>query len=308
MTEPIETPSIDWFAIAPDLVLFGAAILIVLARALLRHRSWLAEASLFVACIGVLVSGVFVYVQWHIVDRDGPYQAIAGMVAVDGFAVFVMTVVLIATLLALFLSAGYLDRENLEGPEYYALMLCSATGMMLMASANDLIIVFLALEILSIALYVLAAFDRRRLTSQEAGLKYFLLGSFSSAVFLYGIALVYGATGQHQPHQDRRLPRDHDAARRRRAPARRRADARRARVQGRGRAVPHVDARRVPRRTDARHRVHGRRDQSGGVRRDVAGAARRVRAVPRRLAAGDLGPRGALAVRRAASPRWCRPT
>ena len=74
-------------------------------------------------------------------------------------------------------------------------MLCSATGMLLMASANDLITVFLSLEILSIALYVLAAFDRRRLTSQEAGLKYFLLGSFSSAVFLYGIALVYGATG-----------------------------------------------------------------------------------------------------------------
>ena len=84
-------------------------------------------------------------------------------------------------------------------------MLCSATGMMLMASANDLIIVFLALEILSIALYVLAAFDRRRLASQEAGLKYFLLGSFSSAVFLYGIALVYGATGSTNLDQDRRV-------------------------------------------------------------------------------------------------------
>ena len=178
---------------------------------------------MLVACLGVLTSGVFVFVQWHIVDRDGPYQAIAGMVAVDGFAVFVMTVVLLSTLLALFLAAGYLEREQLEGPEYYALMLCSATGMMLMASANDLIIVFLALEILSIALYVLAAFDRRRLTSQEAGLKYFLLGSFSSAIFLYGVALVYGATGQYEPHQDRRLPRDHHAPRRRRAVARHRA-------------------------------------------------------------------------------------
>ena len=117
------------------------------------------------------------------------------MVAVDGFAVFIEVVILGATLLALLLSAGYLKREGLEAPEYFALMLCSATGMMLMASANDLITIFLSLEILSIALYVLAAFDRRRLTSQEAGLKYFLLGSFSSAVFLYGIALVYGATG-----------------------------------------------------------------------------------------------------------------
>jgi len=76
---------------------------------------------------------------------------------------------------------GYLRRENLESPEYFALMLCSATGMLLMASANDLITIFLSLEILSIALYVLAAFDRTRLSSQEAGLKYFLLGSFSSA-------------------------------------------------------------------------------------------------------------------------------
>ena len=194
-TEPIRTPSIDWLAIAPYIALFGAAIVIVLGKALLRGRSWVQEGALLVACLGVLTSGVFVFVQWHIVDRDGPYQAIAGMVAVDGFAVFVMTVVLLSTLLALFLAAGYLEREQLEGPEYYALMLCSATGMMLMASANDLIIVFLALEILSIALYVLAAFDRRRLTSQEAGLKYFLLGSFSSAIFLYGVALVYGATG-----------------------------------------------------------------------------------------------------------------
>jgi NADH-quinone oxidoreductase subunit N len=175
--------------------MFGAALVIVLGRALLRGRTWLNDAGLAVAIVGVATAAVFVGVQWHFVDRNGPYQAIAGMVAVDGFAVFVMAVVLLATLLALLLSAGYLGREKLEAPEYYALMLCSATGMMLMASANDLIIVFLSLEILSIALYVLAAFDRRRLTSQEAGLKYFLLGSFSSAVFLYGVALVYGATG-----------------------------------------------------------------------------------------------------------------
>jgi NADH-quinone oxidoreductase subunit N len=194
-TDRIATPSIDWFAIAPPIALFGAALVIVLGRALARKRAWVDEAALAVAFVGVMAAGVFTYVQWHLVDRDGPYQAVSGLVAVDGFAVFVQTVVLIATLLALFLSSGYVGREHLEGAEYYALMLCSATGMLLMASANDLIIVFLALEILSIGLYVLAAFDRRRLTSQEAGLKYFVLGSFSSAVFLYGIALVYGATG-----------------------------------------------------------------------------------------------------------------
>jgi NADH-quinone oxidoreductase subunit N len=194
-SDVIQAPSIDWYAIAPEIALFGAALLIVLSRALLRNKSWMPDAALIIAFLGILTSGAFTLVQWNIVQDDGPYQAIRGAIAVDGFSVFVKAVVLLATLLAVFLSAGYLQREELEAPEYYALTLCSATGMLLMASANDLIIVFLALEILSIALYVLAAFDRRRLTSQEAGLKYFLLGSFSSAVFLYGVALTYGATG-----------------------------------------------------------------------------------------------------------------
>ena len=150
----------------------------------------------------MFTAGVFTFVQWHFIQDNGPYQTLltggndkVGMVAIDGFAVFAKTVVLLATLLALLLSSSYLKREQLEGPEYFALMLCSATGMLLMTSANDLVTIFLSLEILSIALYVLAAWDRRRVTSQEAGLKYFLLGSFSSAVFLYGVALVYGGTG-----------------------------------------------------------------------------------------------------------------
>ena len=191
----IKAPSIDWFAIAPEIALFAAALVIVLGRSLIRHDPRVHEASLLTAIIGLVVAGVFTFVQWTYVQDNGPYQALRATVAVDGFAVFAKTVVLIATLLALLLSSSYLKREELEGPEYFALMLSSATGMMLMTSANDLVTMFLALEILSIALYVLAAFDRRRLASQEAGLKYFVLGSFSSAVFLYGVALVYGGTG-----------------------------------------------------------------------------------------------------------------
>src|SRR5439155_21584018 len=86
-------------------------------------------------------------------------------------------------------------REGLEGSEFYVLMLLCASGAMLMASANDLIVVFLGLEILSIALYTLAGFQQRKEGSQEAAIKYFVLGAFSSAFFLYGIALVYGSTG-----------------------------------------------------------------------------------------------------------------
>jgi NADH-quinone oxidoreductase subunit N len=192
---PIAHPPVDWYAIAPEIALFGAAVVIVLLRSLVRHNPRVPEFALLAALLGVAASGLFTWFQWGFVDDDGPYQALEGMVAVDGFGIFLRVVILGATLLALLISSGYLRREGLEAPEYYALMLCSATGMMLMTSANDLITVFLALEILSIALYVLAAFDRRRITSQESGLKYFLLGSFSSAIFLYGVALVYGGTG-----------------------------------------------------------------------------------------------------------------
>ena len=120
--------------------------------------------------------------------------------------VFLGIVVVVATALALLLSVAYLAPRGLEAPEYVALMLFSAPGMLAMTTANDLIVVFLALEILSIPLYVLAAFDRRRLSSQEAGIKYFVLGAFSSAIFLYGIALVYGAHRHHVAHRDRHVP------------------------------------------------------------------------------------------------------
>src|SRR5439155_24865479 len=89
----------------------------------------------------------------------------------------------------------YLLREGLDGPEFYVLALMSAAGGMFMAAANDLLVLFLGLEVLSIALYILASYHRRRAESGEAGLKYFVLGAFSSALFLYGIALIYGATG-----------------------------------------------------------------------------------------------------------------
>ena len=90
---------------------------------------------------------------------------------------------------------GYLRREGMHGAEFHVLAMVSASGAMLMAMANDLIIIFLGLEILSIALYVLTAFNYRRAASGEAALKYFILGGFSSAIFVYGIALTYGATG-----------------------------------------------------------------------------------------------------------------
>ena len=124
--------------------------------------------------------------------------AFSGMVVLDGFSSFLDVLFLATGLFGIALAYGYLRRMGLERGEYYALLLFSVIGMMLMAQAANLIVIFLALELLSIPLYVLAAFARPRLDSEEAGLKYFLLGAFSTGFVVYGIALVFGATGTTQ--------------------------------------------------------------------------------------------------------------
>ncbi len=124
-----------------------------------------------------------------------------GMVMLDGFSTFVNALLLLSGLLGIGLSFGYIKRMNLERGEYYTLMLFSISGMMLMAQAADLIVVFIALELLSIPLYVLAAFDRPHVASEEAGLKYFLLGAFATGFIVYGTALVFGATGSTSLNQ-----------------------------------------------------------------------------------------------------------
>jgi NADH-quinone oxidoreductase subunit N len=119
----------------------------------------------------------------------------SSMVAMDGFSTFLNALLLVSGLLGVALAFGYVKRMGIERGEYYTLMLFSMIGMMLMAQAADLIIVFLALELLSIPLYVLAAFNRTQAASEESGLKYFLLGAFSTGFVVYGIVLVFGATG-----------------------------------------------------------------------------------------------------------------
>ena len=117
------------------------------------------------------------------------------MVVLDGFSTFINALLLVSGLLGVALAYGYVKRMGIERGEYYTLLLFSVTGMMLMAQASDLIIVFLALELLSIPLYVLAAFARPKVDSEESGMKYFLLGAFSTGFVVYGIALIFGATG-----------------------------------------------------------------------------------------------------------------
>jgi len=144
----------------------------------------------FLAALGLALTLSFTLLQ-----IGSEQTGFHGMVVLDGFSTFVNALLLVSGLLGVALAYGYVKRVGIERGEYYTLLLFSVTGMMLMAQATDLIMVFLALELLSIPLYVLAAFAHPKLESEEAGMKYFLLGAFSTGFVVYGIALIFGATG-----------------------------------------------------------------------------------------------------------------
>ncbi len=190
----IRVPHIDYLSILPLMIMLGGAVLLMAVSSLLRGVLPVRVTTLVTAGVSVaaLVAALF---QWDHVMTHGPSVTIAGAIAFDGFDVFVQIVVSITMLLTALVADGYLSREGIEGPEIPVLAMVSASGAMMMGAANDLIVIFLGLEILSIALYVLAATNHRRAESGEAALKYFVLGAFSSAIFVYGIALTYGATG-----------------------------------------------------------------------------------------------------------------
>ncbi|HUS61903.1 MAG TPA: NADH-quinone oxidoreductase subunit N [Acidimicrobiales bacterium] len=191
---PLQLPQVEYSALMPALILVVGALVILAVSAFVRRRpppgTW-ALLSVLTAGAGLVSS----FDLWRDVGDHGPKVAFAGAIYLDGFAVFFMVIACTVVALGALIADGYLRREGLDGPEYHVLALLSASGAILMGAAGDLIVVFLGLEILSIALYVLAAFHRRRAESAEAGIKYFVLGAFSSAFLLYGIALVYGATG-----------------------------------------------------------------------------------------------------------------
>jgi len=196
MPQLIETPPIDYANFAPELILVVGALILLTGGTFLRRRRVGSGYAIFTVLTAgtALVSTAFL---WRRVSggHGRATLGVANAIVVDGFSVFFAVVICSAVVLGALLSDDYLRREGLEGPEFYVLMLLSASGGLLMAAANDLIVVFLGLEILSIALYVMAGYHRRRAQSQEAAIKYFVLGAFSSAFFLYGVALTYGATG-----------------------------------------------------------------------------------------------------------------
>jgi len=192
----VETPGIDWAGLLPILILIGGATVLLVLDALSLRRPIESGHALFTVIVGgaSIISAVPLWQEVQDDDR-GPFGILRGALGIDGFSVFFFFVLGLSVILAALFADGYLRREDMEGPELFALVMLSASGGMVMAAAIDLIVMFLGLEILSIAVYVLAAMHLRRIQSQEAAIKYFVLGAFSSAFFLYGIALVYGATG-----------------------------------------------------------------------------------------------------------------
>jgi NADH-quinone oxidoreductase subunit N len=182
-------PHVDWQPIGPELVLVGAGIVVLLTSAFARRSASL--ALLLVSLIGVVAAAGLSIHLWR---WTGAPTVLDGMVSTDRFAVVARVAILAVTALGLVLMHHYFERIDEPRPESYALALFCASGMTLFAAATDLIVLFLALEILSLSLYVLAGLSRR-LSASEASMKYFLLGAFSSAFFLFGVAMAYGASG-----------------------------------------------------------------------------------------------------------------
>ena len=181
-------PIQDLVRLAPELIVAGVATLIMFLDPLVgrARKIWLARFALF----GALAALASFY--WM---ADTPGTAYYGLFVVDHFSIFLRALIYSVVALAVMGSWDYLERENLQFGEYYSLLLFAAVGMGIMAGANELMTAFVGLEISSIASYVLAGFRRNSLKSNESAMKYFLLGSFATAFFLYGVAMVYGAMG-----------------------------------------------------------------------------------------------------------------
>jgi NADH-quinone oxidoreductase subunit N len=185
----IEHPPLQFGPVAPELILVGVALLILLLDAFVPRVPHTAVAwTAFAAVVFAAEAAIW---NW---SWSGPPTVLGGMVATDRYAIFFRVVLLAAAAIGIMLSSVYLRRSEEYRAEYYTLLLLATAGMTLLVAAADLIVVFLALELLSLALYLLTGFSFRRIASAEASMKYFLLGAFSSAFFLYGVAFAYGAS------------------------------------------------------------------------------------------------------------------
>jgi NADH-quinone oxidoreductase subunit N len=187
----ITPPSLDLLAILP-IILLSVTAMVVLIVGLFVPREQGGTLGA-IGLVGVGASVVSLVALW-----GQGREAFGGAVVADGFFVFFGVAALAIVALTIILSAEFVTREGFSAAEYYTLILFSGVGMLILVASRDLIVLLIGLEVLSMSLYVLAGFARERLTSEEAAIKYFLLGSFSLALLVYGSALMFGATGSTQ--------------------------------------------------------------------------------------------------------------
>ena len=177
----------DFYYLLPELLLTGGALLVLVVDVLLPRRE---DAALGMTLLTLAMTGAAV------IGFTGVDTTIsAGLLAVDGFATFFKVIIIVSALLTVLMSPSYLRVETVRAAEYYFLILCATLGMLFMASGIDLITLFIGLETMAISFYVLAGYLKPSQRSNEASVKYFLLGAFSLGILLYGMSLFYGATG-----------------------------------------------------------------------------------------------------------------
>jgi NADH-quinone oxidoreductase subunit N len=184
-------PTIDWHAVAPELVLVAGINLVLFIDLYLSESKKWAMATL----TGFVLLAAFVPVVTLAVTGDGARSLFDGRYVVDNYALILKAIFLLVAYVIVLMSQTELEEGGYYQGEFYVLMLCSVLGMVMMASARDLISIFVALELLSIPAYMMAAWRKRDPRSNEAGVKYYILGVFASAVLLYGMSFLFGTTG-----------------------------------------------------------------------------------------------------------------
>ena len=265
-----EAPAIDFHALAPEIIVVVTLCVVLLVDVFTGEDARWTASSL--SGIGLLLALIPIATLAY----DGTDRVMfGGAYVVDDFALVLKALFLVSAYLVILLSTNYIAEGDYWEGEYYLLVLGSVLGMVVMASSRDLISMFVALEMLSIPAYMLAAWRKRDVKGNEAGLKYYLMGVFASAIMLYGMSLLYGLTGST-------LLSDIGAGRGRLAhhrPARHpghRVRDHRLRLQGVGRAVPLLGARHLRGRTHPGHRVPRRGLQGGRVRGPALADLRRL--------------------------------
>ncbi len=183
----------DMQLIAPEVILtVGACIALVMEVILPYKRS---KVTAYFALAVILLAAVSLGILWNSNQGSLPLVGFYGMLRIDGFAIVFKAIFLVAAALAIAISTRYLDIEGEQHGEYYALVLFATVGMMFLGSGYDLILLYISLELMALTFYVLVAFTKREKRSNEAAMKYFLLGAFSSGILLYGMSLLYGIAG-----------------------------------------------------------------------------------------------------------------